>query len=139
MLSNLLSRLLKALGIGGVGLGATIGAAWFFGLMPILGAVANVVAAVVAPIAGAAVTGVVWLWQSVLWPGICDVFDSWVTIATVALSGALLWGWLAGTYEVRIAHAKSDLRVCQATLVKAKKGVPPTTPEQPFTFKWPWD
>ena len=133
---NLLS---SWLGLGGLGLGAAFGAAWFFGLMPVLGAAAQVAASVLAPILGAAVQGLVWVWQNVVWRGLRDILDDGVTVITVAVMAVLLWGWLAGTYEVRVHRLNKDLGACQTALVKAKRTIPKASPEPDFKFKWPWE
>jgi len=134
-----LDSLLTYLGIGGLGIGALLGAAWFFGLMPVIGAVANVLAAVLGPILGAVVQGIVWAWQNIIWPGLWDILDNWVTILTVVLMGGFLYLATASRYEVQEYFLERQIQVCEANLKKARKAIPPARRPAPETFKWPWE
>lgn len=125
------------LGIGGFSLTALAGLAWWTGILPIAGAAANVVSAVLSPILGAVSQGLVWLWQNVLWPGLRDILDDWVTIVTVALCGTVLWFGLVARYEVKSIRLDRELSACKIELDKAKKPLPRVT-EPSWELPWPW-
>lgn len=138
-----LDGLLGWFGVSVAGLGLGTGVAWFFGLMPILGAAAQVVAAAVAPVVGAVVSGMVWVWQNILWPGIwrfaSDILDDWVTVLGFVMSLGVLWFVVATPYKVRIATAERRLDVCTASLAAAKRRAPPVEEprvELPWPFRW---
>jgi hypothetical protein len=133
---ELLNTWLAYLGLGGLGLGAMLGAAWFFGLMPVVGAVANVLAAVLGPILKAVVEGVIWTWQNVLWPGLRDILDDWVTIVTVLLMGFLLWSILLARFEVQESRLERQVAACKVEL-KKRPPAPRRAPEP--QFRWPWE
>ena len=125
------------LGIGGVSLSALWGLAWFTGALPFLGAAANMLSAILSPILGAVSQGAVWFWQNVIWPGIWDILNDWVTIVTVAIMATMLWFGLAARYEVKSIRLDRELSVCKVELDKARKPLPHV--EQPsWDLPWPW-
>lgn len=138
MLAEWMNSLLMWLGLGGLGLSALVGAAWFFGLMPVLGAVATVVAAIVAPIAGAMVQGLVWTWQNIFWPGLWDILEDWVTILTVLTLGCFLWFGLKAHYEIQEFKQERALSACFADLKKARRPLPKQVPQPQVGLPWPW-
>ena len=137
MLWDWLNSWMGWLGIGGFSLTALAGLAWFTGLMPLIGAGANLVSAVLAPILGALSQGIVWFWQNVIWPGIWDILNDWVTIVTVLLMGAVLWFGVLARYEVKSIRLDKELSVCKVELDKARKPLPQV--ESPsWELPWPW-
>lgn len=146
-MQNLLDNWLGWLGLGGAGLAALTTGLWFMGLMPIVGAVLNIfstVLSVVAPflnmIAKAVAEGLDWLFRNVLFPGLKDIADSWATIATVVVMGAILWFGLLARTEVRVLHAQKQANVCVDKLKRTSNEEPPevTAPvlDLPWPFKW---
>jgi uncharacterized membrane protein YqhA len=137
-MQQLIDSWLTWLGLGGLGVGALLAAAWFFGLMPIIGAIATVVAGVLTPILKAIVEGMIWLWANVFWPGIVDILDDWVTIVTVAVMGGMLYLAIVGGYEYQLALSERQTNVCQAALKKAtaKQPARKPAPKKPSLFGW---
>jgi len=133
-MSEILETALSWLGISLGAFGLTVGAAWFFGLMPVLGAVATVVAAALAPIIGAVVQGIIWLWQNVIWPGLWDILEDWVTVLTVALMAFMLWTFLAARFEVAEYRLNKEIAACKTTLKAVRKAAPPIQPQVPWPF-----
>lgn len=121
-------------GLGGAGV---LGAAWFFGLMPVLGAAAQIVASVLAPILGAVVQGFVWMCANVFLPGLKDVLDDWVTIVTVAVAGTFLWFGAIAHGEMRVIKSQRETYVCQAELKKSR-GNARQVEEPKFELPWPF-
>lgn len=113
-----------------------LGLAWWSGFLP-------VIAAVLAPIAGAVSQALVYTLGHVIWPGLKDIADDWVTVVTVGLAFAALWFGLKTHYELRAAMDTRALAQCQASLTKARRPAPNVQPpklELPFQLPipWPW-
>lgn len=83
--------------------------AHFLGLRPLLEAFAQ---------------GVVWFWQNVLWKGIKDIFDDWVTIVTVITVCFTMYTALEVKQELHNKALVSSLSSCQGELQKIRRSIP---------------
>jgi len=129
------------LGLGGLGVGALLAAAWFFGMMPILGAIAALVASVLAPILGAFSQGIVWVWQNALWPLLWrllkDLFDDWVTLLTGAALLFMVWQGVQALHRQQLHDKQQIINACYRDLRKATSKRPPPRVNEP-SLGWPF-
>lgn len=95
---------------------------------------------IVQPALKAVVSGIVWAgglaWSKILWPGLRDIFDNWVTIVTVVFMGLLIWGAM----EIKVDNVVDQLSFCQdenERLTRLANKVPGQTPG-PFDWLFKW-
>lgn len=91
-----------------------------------------------APIISALFSGVIWIWQKILLPGILDIIDSWATIFTIIIAGTIGWFIFVSKYEVSHYQEKKQLAQCQKALVNCKKPIP-REPETNIQLPWPFN
>ena len=86
---------------------------WAVGLksfMSILEKVADIVAPLLKMVTTAIVAALTWTWNTIVWPGLEDIFDSWTTIATVLLMGFMLYGFM----DHKVDSGVEELTFCQS-------------------------
>jgi hypothetical protein len=74
----------------------------------------------------------------VLWPGIRDILDDWVTIVTVGALGAALWFGLEAQHIVELRKVERAQTACLDTLKRTRTRAPPPVPEPTMELPWPW-
>lgn len=136
MLQNLLDNWLGWLGLSGVGIG-------LLSLLPgvtILTSVLKIIASLfemAGPIIGGIISGVVWIWQKILWPGLLDIFDSVATIITVLIIVGAMFMYFDLKYKVETHNLRREVN-------SIKRVVPKTEDVQPEEFNptkllpWNW-
>lgn len=120
-------------GISTVGLSALIGAAWFFGLLPIIGAAAQVVSSVLSPILGAIIQGIIWTWENVFLPGLWNILSSLVTIVTVSTLMLLLYLYDKANDNIKYNNLQRAYNQCLSFNRSGKKITP--LPQRPIQVK----
>lgn len=133
------SYLTPYLGVGGLGLGAALSAAYLFGMLPIIGAVLQFISAVASPIITALIQGVVWLWQNIFWPGLLNIFKSLVTIITVCTIVGAMFLYTKVNDDIRFNNLQRVTNQCMIDLKTAKKTMRPVPQQQLWQFKFPWE
>jgi hypothetical protein len=130
------------LGLGGLGLGAALSAAYLFGLLPIIGAVVQFISAVVSPIVSAIISGVIWVWQTILWPGLMNIFTTFVTAATVAAIVGAVFLYTKVNDDIKYNNLQNNYNQCVVDLKKTGRISRPVV-QQPLKsvpkFKFPWE
>jgi len=124
--------------IGWLGLGASLsalaafiaGISWIPGVGTLL-SIATAGLTMIAPLVNGVLSALVWIWSTVLWPGILDILDSWATIFTVIIICGMTYFGLAARYEVRHIRDTYTINKC-VTPTEA----PETELELPWPFKW---
>lgn len=104
---------------GGVSLGLILLVAVIFGLAPVLNVVGKVLEGaleIAKPIAAAVVAGTIYFVSQVLWPGLKDILDDWVTIVTVIFAGFLLWSFLSTQQVLMKAEMTKNTNIIQQRL-----------------------
>lgn len=115
--------------------------AYAVGLKSVLGImekVLDVVSPILKFVAETLVACVKWSWNTIFWPGLKDILDSWVTILTVVVMGLMLWGYM----DHKVDNMVDQLEFCQSENVRldklAKKQGISTTQPGPLQWLWPW-
>lgn len=91
-----------------------------------------------APIVASIFSGLIWIWQKIIWPGILDIVDSWATILTVLLAMGVGWLYFVSKYEVSGIRTNMSLNQCQRALQNCKQP-PPREPQVEFQLPWPFN
>lgn len=139
--------------VGLLGVSGVLAIMVALGFLPVVSSVVSIVAEFLKPLARAAgdfLAGASrWLWTTVIWPeprqdgtvppslrrGLADIFDDWVTVATVGLAGLLLWFSVTAYFQVQLNTRLAELQVCRVELRKAKQPASRPTPAPP-SFPW---
>lgn len=146
MLQNL-SSLINDYWSWAVGLlGLTAALSWIPGGGAVIGIVVSafrIVASafeVISPIISGIISAIVWVWKTILLPGLMDILDSWMTILTVAALLGLAWLVFVTRYEIKGIQTERSLARCTAELAKCKKPKlkVPETPDVEYTLPWPF-
>lgn len=101
-----------------------------------LAVVIEAISPIIKVAAEAVAGGAKWLWTTILGPGLKDIFDDWVTVATVAIVGGMLY-WGIWTYmDVRMDMVVDQLSTCQSEVTKLQKSYGVGKSTKPDWF-WP--
>lgn len=115
-------------------IGALAALAGVSGIVKPIAAVIEAITPAIKAIVEAVVGAAGWLWSTILRPGLRDIFDDWVTIATVAIVGGMLY-WGTYTYmDQRMDRVVDQLSTCQNEITKLEKRY--KVKKQPDWF-WP--
>jgi len=146
---TLVDHWLGLLGLSGLSiLGITTaisGLSWIPGISAIIGlavAAAKAIAAaleIVAPIFAGLFQGLIWIWQSIIFPGVKDILDDWVTVVTVGSMGLMLWFGLAVKYEVQHKVDVRKLNACLADTNRTTRNKEIEEPETDIQLPWPFN
>ena len=108
--------------LGGVGAVGLLVLGLFF---PAVGTLLKTVVEAVSPIivwAGTAARDVLkWVWETILWPGLQDIFDSWPTVATVGAAAYILWAALSLQSTLQIEAIRGQANSCRIEVSKLQK------------------
>lgn len=74
----------------------------------------------ISPIINALLSGIIWSWRNIFWPGLLDILDSWATIVTVLLAGFILWTYLTAESKIQTVKIDKQLNVCEKALTQCK-------------------
>ena len=109
-------------------------------MFKLLDLILDTVGPILKAVGGALATVLGWFWETILWPGIKDILDTWTTIVTVFLMMGTMFLLMKANDDIRIAHKGRELASCQMALVKAKRPLPRPEAAPPiWEFKFPWD
>lgn len=120
-----MSNLLNEWGPWVVGVGSIFGIlGWAVGLpaaLRILSAIIDVLSPILRIVTESIAGAAKWLWNTIVWPALEDIFDNWRTICFVV---AVVLGtiWTMDTrMDLKMDRVVDQLSTCQNEMVKLKK------------------
>ncbi len=123
-------KVLRYFGFSAAGVGALMGAAWFFGLIPIVAAVVQTVSAIISPITTAVIQGVIWVWQNIFWPGIWSIITNLATIITVITIVYIIFFYTKLNDDVKYHNLQKSYNQCLLAAKASGKTVKNPTPQR---------
>lgn len=123
-------KVLLYFGFSAAGFSALMGAAWFFGLMPIVAAAVQTVSAIVSPIATALIQGIIWVWQNIFWPGIWSIVTNLATIITVVTLIYIIFFYTKLNDDVKYNNLQKSYNQCLLAAKAGGKVVRPPAPQR---------
>lgn len=117
-------------GFSTAGFGALMGAAWFFGLMPIVASVVQTISAVVSPILTVAIQGIIWLWQNIFWPGIWSIVTNLATIITVVTLVYIIFFYTKLNDDIKYNNLQKSYNQCLLAAKVSGKTIKTPTPQR---------
>lgn len=145
-MTELLTFLAATLGLGGLGVAALfalLGSTGAFAALAEVLKTINLLLASILPILSQLLAGFLhglhWVWEHIILKGLQDIVDSWATIGTVVLMGAILWGAIKFQYQARIEDRQAAINACYVELRKVKKAAVMPKQSPAPSFPNPWD
>lgn len=77
----------------------------------------EIVAPIFKLIVDAFVAALRWSWETIFWPGLKDIFDSWVTIVTVITMCLVIYGYM----DRKVDRIVDDLDFCQSEKTRLER------------------
>lgn len=87
----------------------------------------------VSPIVGGAISGLLWLWKTILLPGLLDILDSIATIITVVILIGSMFIFIKLNDDIRYNNLQRQYQA-----VKNKRPPEDVPQESLWEFKLPW-
>ena len=130
---TLVDHWLGILGLSGLSIMGIFTAIAGLSWIPGVGLVLRVIVAgleAASPIINGIFAGLIWVWSTILLPGILDILDNWSTIFTVILMGTFLWIGLIARYEAKLISKSYVISKCSN---------PEPEPEVDIQLPWPFN
>lgn len=87
-----------------------------------------------APIISGIFSGIIWLWQKVLWPGLLNILSTWSSIFTVLLLCLCIWFSSAIKSSLQAVHTAPTRCNCNAE--ESRPVQPSLGIERIFPWNW---
>lgn len=91
------------------------------------------------PIISGIFSGIIWIWQKVLWPGLLNIFSNWATLFTVITLGGFIWFGVLADYKIKHFSDQTALSKCYQQISKNKNKLPDPEPEIGLQLPWPFN